>query len=115
MRKPYSFKKEGKAMSKIIASFVILILLFPNFTPVSAQVIQPIYQSPLPGAEFVSAGTTIAVRYGPEVNPGSIQDNLFSVNGSESGVHPGKVVLAQDAETVIFKPDAPFTPGKLSV
>ena len=36
----------------------------------------------------------------------------FAVRGITSGLHTGKTILADDAKTVIFKPDQPFTPGE---
>ena len=66
------------------------------------------YISPQPNAEFVSAGTTIAVR------PSWIQSNAlyetitFTVSGTHSGYHRGKTNLADDQQTILFHPDEPF-------
>lgn len=66
------------------------------------------YVSPRPGAELVSAYTTIAVRQGDSIDETSLHDGLFTVEGGESGLHTGSVFLADDQLTTIFKPDAPF-------
>jgi hypothetical protein len=66
------------------------------------------YISPQPNAEFVSAGTTIAVR------PSWIQSNTlyetiaFTVSGTRSGYHDGEIKLADDQQTILFYPDEPF-------
>lgn len=76
------------------------------------QVVSAQYNSPLPNAQFVSTGATIAVRYGPELNAQDLALVHFAVEGSESGVHAGQTILADDHKTVIFKPANPFTPGE---
>ncbi len=70
------------------------------------------YISPRPGAHLVSAGTTIAIRPSDILDGDSLSGDLFTVTGSESGVHAGRVVLADDHETVIFEPDRAFAPGE---
>jgi hypothetical protein len=70
------------------------------------------YVSPPPGACLVSAGTTVAIRPGDILDEGSLSDGLFTIVGSESGVHTGRVILADDRETVVFDPDRPFAPGE---
>ena len=70
------------------------------------------YISPLPGGTLVSAGTTIAVRHGEMIDRASVSDALFEVTASQSGVHAGHGLLAEDDQTVIFVPDRPFAPGK---
>ncbi len=42
----------------------------------------------------------------------SLDSQLFTVSGTVSGNHSGKVVLADDEKTVIFKPNLPFTLGE---
>jgi Arylsulfotransferase (ASST)/Bacterial Ig-like domain len=70
------------------------------------------YVAPLPGSQFVTPGTTIAIRQGEPLVPTSIDANLFKVVGSISGAHAGSVILADDQETVIFKPQQPFALGE---
>ena len=71
------------------------------------------YVAPRPGSELVSARTAIAFRQGEEIDVASIQrSGLITVSGSESGIHGGKTVLADDSQTVLFQPDQPFTPGE---
>jgi hypothetical protein len=74
---------------------------------------EPQYLNPLPGAELVSPGSTITLRTGDLVARDSISDQQFNVTGSQSGVHPGQAILADDGKTVIFKPDQPFVPGEV--
>jgi hypothetical protein len=70
------------------------------------------YVSPMPGATHVSAGTTIVVREGSPIAPNSVSSGLFHVQGSLSGDHAGRVILAPDQKTVIFVPNQPFTPAE---
>lgn len=70
------------------------------------------YLSPRPGATFVSPGTTIALRFGVELDPRSLAPALFDVVGSHSGRHSGHTVLADDRMTGIFKPDRSFAAGE---
>ncbi|MCL4487616.1 MAG: aryl-sulfate sulfotransferase [Chloroflexi bacterium] len=85
----------------------------PTKTPAIAQTTQGLeYVSPLPGAQLVSAETTIAVRPGQSLVPGTVNAALFSVVGAKSGEHRGSAVLADDSKTVIFKPEQPFLAGE---
>jgi hypothetical protein len=78
----------------------------------SAGLLPPQYYSPLQNAEYVSKSTTIAVRYGLALSSQNLASLKFSVMGSISGMHSGKMILADDHQTVIFKPDQPFAPGE---
>lgn len=68
----------------------------------------PIYLAPQPGAELISPGTTIAVRYGVTLDLTVTDGVHFTVIGDRSGLHTGRVILAEDQQTLIFKPDTPF-------
>jgi outer membrane protein assembly factor BamB len=70
------------------------------------------YYYPVQNAQLVSKGATIIVRYGPTLTPSDIKALKFTLRGSRSGLHGGKIVLADDHKTVIFKPDEQFTPGE---
>ena len=70
------------------------------------------YYSPLQDAALVSTGATILVRYGPKLSAQDLAKIEFTVQGSSSGLHTGQTILADDQQTVIFKPNSPFTPGE---
>ena len=70
------------------------------------------YFSPLANAQYVSMGDTIILRYGPELTEEDIKGLNVSVSGIRSGLHGGKLILAGDSRTVIFKPDLPFSAGE---
>ena len=70
------------------------------------------YYSPLQHAAYVSKAATIVLRYGPVLSDEILADFKLNVQGSESGLHAGRAILADDQKTVIFKPDDPFTPGE---
>lgn len=72
----------------------------------------PEYYAPLKNAEYVSKDATIAIRYGPQLNKQVLSKLKFIVLGTQSGLHSGSSLLADDQKTVIFKPDRPFTPGE---
>ncbi len=93
-----------------------LLLALGSAAPVVAQEASLQYLSPGPGATFVSAGTTLALRLGQPLSLRGDEARLFSVQGQLSGPHSGSVILADDQQTLIFVPDAPFAAGeKVSV
>ncbi len=84
---------------------------YRSYSPYSSPY-PPQYYFPLEDSEYVSKGTTIAVRYGPILSEDGIRSLVFTVHGSKSGKHAGQVVLADDHKTVIFKPATSFMPGE---
>jgi len=82
------------------------------FTMMPSRSYLPQYYSPLPSAQYVSRGATIAVRYGPVLTDQDVDQLSFVVQGSQSGLHDGQKVLADDRRTVIFRPNDPFVPGE---
>lgn len=74
-------------------------------TPGSAT---PLYIVPQPEAQFVSPYTTIALRYSAPLTAQVTQTAHFTVTGAKSGVHQGRIRLADDQQTLIFVPDQPF-------
>lgn len=87
--------------------------LFGAGRPVAQTRVPLEYVSPRPGAILVSADSAIAIRQGSEVDAATVvQGGVFSVIGSQSGVHAGQAILADDRQTVIFEPAQPFVPGE---
>ncbi len=72
----------------------------------------PQYLYPPENARFVSSETTLIIRYGPKISPGTLAAFNVSLQGAKTGAHAGKIVLADDQKTLIFKPDQPFAPGE---
>jgi hypothetical protein len=70
------------------------------------------YISPLPNAQYVLKDDTIILRFGPALNAHEVASLKITVAGSESGPHPGKTILADDQQTVLFKPDQPYSAGE---
>ncbi len=105
---------KSKGILRILIANVSLlaVLIASACSPSGSSALKPQYVSPLADAEYVSLGATIAVRYGPDLNKKNIEDLKFNVTGSQSGVHAGQVILADDHKTVIFKPEARFSPGE---
>ncbi|MGE5222522.1 MAG: Ig-like domain-containing protein, partial [Omnitrophica WOR_2 bacterium] len=90
----------------------VLILPIGQIDIVEAHLQGVQYLSPVPGSTYNPAGTNILVRYGDIIDPHSVSSQLFQITGSASGNHAGKVVIADDQKTLIFKPDHPFNIGE---
>ena len=102
-----------RAVKFIFAACAVLLLgAAASCAGLSTPALEPQYQSPLPDAGYVSTGTTIAVRYGPDISADLANSLQFHITGSESGPHPGQTILAGDHRTVIFKPSEKFSPGE---
>jgi hypothetical protein len=69
------------------------------------------YLFPVPGSTLNSTGTNIIIRFG-EAFKDTGPDNCLTVTGSKSGIHKGKLILAEDNRTFIFKPIKPFADGE---
>ncbi len=94
--------------NKIILVFYICIIVL-GLDQVKAQNVPGIqYVNPLPNSSFVSPKTNILIRQGSFINKASIDNNLVVAIGAKSGVHKGKIVLADDSRTIIFTPFVPF-------
>jgi hypothetical protein len=70
------------------------------------------YVSPRPGSQYISPGTTIAIRPGEVLDEKTVNSDLFTVTGTQSGSHRGSAILSDDKKTVIFKPLQPFAKGE---
>lgn len=93
-----------------------LLLALGSAAPVAAQDANLQYLAPRPGAVLVSAGTTLALRLGEPLALRGDEARLYTVRGQLSGLHSGSVILADDQQTLIYAPDAPFAAGeKVSV
>ena len=71
------------------------------------------YVSPSPGSSLNLPKTTVAIRLVNQVDNSSIADGrTITVIGTASGTHAGRVLLSDDAKTLIFVPDVLFTEGE---
>ncbi len=62
-------------------------------------------------SSFVSLGTNIYLK-SRKIDPSSLSSNEFSVTGSASGTHLGRVKLSDDNKTILFFPATPFSPNE---
>ena len=70
------------------------------------------YLSPVPGSRLNSTGTNIIIK------PGDTFDNLnlhnsITVTGNIGGEYKGKIILAENSRTLIFKPYRKFAEGEI--
>ena len=100
-----------KVSSLFITVMMFFLFYWTSFVFAQAPLIYE-YTSPRPGAQLVSAETTIAIRQGELINEASLQEGLIEVVGTQSGPHTGQLILADDNKTAIFDPDQPFSPGE---
>lgn len=71
------------------------------------------YVSPQPGSADVSQQANIIIRTKGFLDPSALPNpSDFSVQGSRSGAHAGKVILSDDNHTLIFEPFSAFSPGE---
>jgi hypothetical protein len=91
---------------------IAILLSILTLSSCSNAATSPQYYSPLENAQYVSPGTTIVVRYGPELSDQNLAGIRLTVQGAQSGSHAGQTILADDRKTVIFRPAVPFTPGE---
>jgi Arylsulfotransferase (ASST) len=96
----------------IFSGLLFMLFLTACSSATTAKLQSPQYYSPLQNAEYVSTGATIAVRYGPSLTDQNLSAVNFTVQGAKSGAHAGQTILADDHQTIIFKPSKPFTPGE---
>jgi len=104
-------------LRKISATLLLhlTICLFVNVGAVQSQEVKSAgfnYISPLPGSKYIMPENNIAIRHGDPVRTESLQYFSINVHGSKSGIITGKIVLSDDARTVIFKPDNSFALGE---
>jgi hypothetical protein len=66
------------------------------------------YISPLNGSAYVTAESSIIIRYSRKVLRESISDSLIKVTGSIKGPYQGKLRLCRDGKTLIFEHAEPF-------
>ncbi len=90
---------------------VMLSFSFPSRQPAQAAPMIE-YRDPAPSAKAVNPSTTIAIRLGPRLSKAAAATLDFQVFGSQSGLHQGKVVVAEDQRTIIFQPTTAFAFGE---
>ncbi|HYV90144.1 MAG TPA: arylsulfotransferase family protein [Chitinophagales bacterium] len=75
----------------------------------SAAFAQFQYVSPMPGSKMSNINHNIIIRPGSLLDASSLSNKLFSVEGTRSGIHDFKIVLARDGKTIILQPVTPFS------
>ena len=79
---------------------------------ISYSQVRVVYTYPSRNATQVSAKTTIGIRYAEAISKSLLSSSSFTVTGTLSGIHSGKVKLAGHMRTIIFTPDNFFSGGE---
>ncbi len=98
-----------------LASLTLALALPFAFTlaaPASASTPRIVSRSPVFEARLVTPATGLTLRFAAPLAAADASGLTFDVVGSTSGAHGGRVALARDGRTVIFRPDSPFTRGE---
>jgi hypothetical protein len=66
-----------------------------------------IYVQPVQNAKYVSTENNIIIGFDEEIISTDL-NSLITVTGSKSGVHQGKIFLAEDGKKLIFTPYTPY-------
>ncbi len=69
------------------------------------------YQSPVPGARYVTRESTILLRFNARITDVD-QTGGITVVGSASGVHGGKMSIIDGGRELLFTPSKPFSDGE---
>ncbi len=91
----------------------IAALLGLSWLPSNSAAAQPArsYLNPSPGAVEVSPATMLSLRWGPK-GTNATPSTMLRVVGSKSGPVEGRLSLARDNATLIFRPARPFQLGE---
>ncbi len=66
------------------------------------------YISPKPGSKMINQENNIAIRNGERLNLNTINNEIISVSGSQSGIIYGDLKLSVDHKTLIFNPTTKY-------
>lgn len=71
------------------------------------------YISPVPESEMNMPETNIIIRLGKPYNSNDVfSSKLIEVTGDKSGLHSGKIILAENNKILLFTPDVSFQLGE---
>jgi hypothetical protein len=88
--------------------FLLFGLIINPFLLQAQNISQFKYINPLPNSSFVSINSNIVIRQGNKLDKTSINYNLINAVGTKSGLHTGKIILANDSRTLVFTPSSSF-------
>lgn len=94
---------------------VLVILLLLAVQLISREVLggnSVQYISPLPDSKYNLETTNIIIGYTEKLSTDAVNTFRLKVTGSLSGIHTGKIILAEKDKRVIFKSDSPFALGE---
>jgi hypothetical protein len=94
----------------LLVSMILLVSVFPLTSLAQTNSFQ--YISPKPSSILVSLKTNIILKYGEVIDRNTLDKSLIIVEGSNSGIHSGELLLSDDNRTIIFNPENVFDPGE---
>src|SRR4030043_307222 len=97
---------------KKLNSFFVLIFCLASSFVFSNNGKQYQFLSPTPNSKFNSLENTIIIREGSTIDQSSLVEGTIIVSGSKSGKVSGRLILASDQRTIIFKPNNFFLPDE---
>jgi hypothetical protein len=84
-------------------TIILCLLFFPLAVAAKFQ-----YVSPMPGSVMNNPEHHIILREGNEIDPRSLNSDLFILHGSKSGDHVFRLVFSEDRKTILLYPFQPF-------
>ena len=96
--------------------YIILILTSIIFSlSLESKVInnsELLYLSPVPGSKYITRETNIIIKFKDILNFNLIKSENFIISGTKSGLHSYKITQTDERNTILLKPDVPFTAGE---
>ncbi|MBA2406922.1 MAG: aryl-sulfate sulfotransferase, partial [Chitinophagales bacterium] len=83
------------------ALLIFFCIFFATLKPAFSQFE---YVSPKPGSTMINVGHNIIIREGNLIDASSIHKNLFTIEGTKSGLHDFNLRLAKDGKTILLTP-----------
>jgi Arylsulfotransferase (ASST)/Secretion system C-terminal sorting domain/Cep192 domain 4 len=107
-------KVSSKSRVKILFIFFFIVLINSSGICQISGINNFQFISPVPNSEMNSPGTNIIIKFGTAyILSDDPSKNNFEVIGEKSGIHSGKIILAEEDKTILFKPDSRFDEGEI--
>ena len=92
-------------MKKYCFLFLFILSCIHTYTNSQSNTKSISYLSPAPNSQYVKRQTNIIIKTGDYYDINSVKiPSVINVRGTKSGLHEGKLILAEANKTLIFKP-----------